>query len=442
MLSKLLYYTIVTITSLVTAVGGSGGKNTAKPTPTPVITSMPKPTATPVPTATPKPTATPVPTATPKPTATPVPTATPKPTATPVPTATPKPTATPVPTVIPADENGKEVTLPDDFDWSTYKNSKYTENLGKAVIVIPVNATEEEKLAAQLVQTALQYLDGPVYNYMPEIITDSVKQGSRGLREISIGNTNRPHGTAKYSSDGSYSIKSYNNGVSILGVGPRGTIDGAVYFAQLCGGYYWLSWEDYMRSNQDCFKYSDSIDYDYERDFVFTDVDLNFPKTAIYTKDAYGRTTVDNVTNRVFSLSFGLNGFMVNTNVRGVPGYQSWYLSKGGNYNGLQPGHVHTLATEYFNEEDYRKHPDWFANPGGTYDPYSTALCLTNPEVYARIEKHVFELLDDPKVYDPNAPMQIISLSMPDGGEACYCKNCRAFRKAHYQKVNIFTDDS
>lgn len=314
-----------------------------------------------------------------------------------------------------------------------YKNSKYKDKFGPAVILLPVTATEEEQYAAGLIQKAFEELDG----YLPDILTDAVAPGSTGKREIAVGNTNRPHGHSKYHSEGSYSIKAYDGGVAITGVGNRGVIDGSVYFLQLCGGYFWLSWDRGMKSNQDCFKYSPDIDYDYERAFTFTDVDLN------YWQGVSGR-------NRMYSLYFGLNGTFANVQMSKLPGSQQWYLSRKETYNGihnglydyLQPGHAHTLLAEYFEEGDLKSHPDWFVKPNEEIAWNQRQVCTSNAGVYKRIRDCVFEMLDNDKIYDPEAPMQIICLSQSDNGVICYCQQCSDFRKAHYKDTSDYQNDN
>ena len=133
---------------------------------------------------------------------------------------------------------GGDVDLPIDPGFaniSTYKNSTYTQDLPKSVIVIPVNSTAEEQYAAGLLQTFIQKEDG----YQPQIITDATAQGSQGF-EISVGLTNRPHGDLLYTEEDSYKIKSYTNGIALFGNGNRGTIDAAMKFLSICGGYFWL----------------------------------------------------------------------------------------------------------------------------------------------------------------------------------------------------------
>ena len=314
-------------------------------------------------------------------------------------------------------------TDPDDIVYEgirTYKNSKYTTDMPNTRIVIPAKASAEEQYAAGLLQKYIQKEDG----YQPQIVTDATSQGS--AFEISVGNTNRPHGTVKYTSDGAYKIKSYSNGIAILGNGKRGTIDGAMKFLAICGGYYWLSFEDGYKTNQTHFKYATNIDIDHERAFTFTDTDPYFGIT--YKGE-----------NRMFSLAGAMNGFYVNCTVSDQPGGQKWYLSKckEGAYGTLQPGQAHTLMAEYITEDQFAEHPEWFSLYIEKKDgkivvnerrPYQ--LCLSNEEVYEKIRDHVFEILESSS-YDPNAPMQIICLAQQDGPHYCMCSDCYDFRKKY-----------
>ena len=317
-----------------------------------------------------------------------------------------------------------DITLTIDPDFeniSTYKNSTYTKDLPKSVIVIPTNSTSEEQYAAGLVQTFIQREDG----YQPQIITDVTAQGSQGF-EISVGLTNRPHGDLAYTEEDSYKIKSYTNGIALFGNGNRGTIDAAMKFLSVCGGYYWLSFEDGYRTNQSHFKYETNIDINHKRAFTFSDIDVLFGKTH-------------EGENRLFSLANGLNGFYVNCTVENQPGGDNWYLSKAAPkaYGDLQPGQAHTLMAEYVTKDKFAEHPEWFSwiiekLKDGTIirERRASQLCLTNPEVYEEIKKHVFEILES-DAYDPSAPMQIISLSQADNADYCMCDDCYAFRMAH-----------
>ncbi len=317
------------------------------------------------------------------------------------PTVTPSITPPPSPSVIPTIAEGI----------AAYKNSKYTVNMPKATIIIPSKASDQEKYAAELLKKYIKDEDG----YTPEVKTDSVSKGSLGF-EISVGNTNRSHGKAKYTSDGSYKIYSYDSGISILGAGKRGTIDGTIKFLSICGGYYWLSFEDGYRTNQDHFRYSTSIDYDYERAFSFTDIDIMFG--IGYEGD-----------NRMFWLANGINGFYANLSQTNMPYYETSYLSISGNYGDLQAGQAHTLLSEYVTEAKYFKsHPEYFSLIKGERKPVQ--LCLTNENVYTLIKNHAFEILRS-GVYDPNAPRQILSITQADNEYYCQCSNCFKARMDH-----------
>ena len=312
---------------------------------------------------------------------------------------------------------------------STYKNSKYTKDMPNAVIVIPSSASIQEQYAANLIQKYIAAED----NYTPSIIKDSVAQGSKGF-EISVGNTNRPHGTAKYSSDGSYKIYSYDNGISIKGVGKRGTIDGAGKFLALCGGYYWLSFEDGYRTNQTKFKYETNINYDYQRAFTFTDIDACY---GTKNTNDYCMMDISGSLNGHFSLNdVTLNGVKVAS--------EEWYLYSKDNTAEYNPGQVHTMLTEYFHMADYNQHKDWFAlinvagpNEPARYERCFVQPCLTNENVYKRIKEQVFKILKNENGYsnyNKNAPMQIISLCQDDNSSYCTCSNCKAFREKYQGK--------
>lgn len=343
-------------------------------------------------------------------------------------------------------------------DTSDYMNSKYTVDMPVAVIVRPVNATAEEVYAAWLLQKYIEAEDG----YKPSIISDSVKQGSKGF-EISVGNTNRPHGKAAYTSDGSYSIKSYTNGISLTGVGQLGLMHGAMRFLEALGGYYYLSWNDLYRTNQSHFKYEPSgISIDYERAFLFTDMDVCFSSInpgRDLTDPYYGKTKPAGYelpkTGRLFSLAFGLNGFYANTYClpTSEAGQTSWYLSgyENAQYDypktvkGLAAGQAHTLLAEFLPAKDYfEDHPEWYAahvwqdreellKPDSERQRTPDQLCpymlLHDREAYNLLLEHCRQIIK--KSYDPDAPIQIISISKNDGGDLCMCSNCMKERINH-----------
>ena len=352
----------------------------------------------------------------------------------PTPTPDPDPDPTPDPDLI-------GYTPRFEGDMGGYMNSKYPNKMPQAVIVVPKNASSTETATAQVIQYYVSLEDG----YTPEIINDGVAQNSKGF-EISVGNTNRPHGKAKYSNSGSYSIKSYTNGISITGKGNTGLINGGFRFLEACGGYFFVSTNEGLATNQKQFQIDkiNGISIDYERAFYYTDTDICYP----YTGSTEGR---------LYSMVFGLNGFYQDSFCvsKGEPGRNSWYLTtkdqriNDGFYEktGIPMGYAHTLLLEFIDpsetESYFNKHPEWFCaydysatelrKPDDQRKRNTSQLCLyeavNDPELYGIILQHCYDMIN--ASYDPNAEMQIISVSNADNDKLCTCKNCMKFRSSH-----------
>ena len=345
---------------------------------------------------------------------------------------------------------------------SGYMDSKYPDPMPEAVIVIPKNANAEEKYAADLIQKYLKIKDSSA---KPAIIKDSEAQGSHGF-EISVGKTTRPKGSPKYTSDGSYSIKSYNGGIAITGVGQLGLMHGAMRFMEACGGYFYLSWDDLYITHQPYFKYDPAgISIDYERAFVFTDMDICFSSinpNSDLTDPYYGKDKPSGYkapkTGRLFSLAFGLNGFYADqyTLPTSEAGREKWYLTAFGKgsyddttpIDGLAAGQAHTLLAEFLPAAKYYDaHPEWYAAnsfdelklPDAQRSRTKAQLCLytvlNDPEAYSIILNHCKDMIK--KTYDPNAPIQIISISKNDGPDLCLCSKCLKDRSAHGDKEGL-----
>ena len=330
----------------------------------------------------------------------------------------------------------------------------YTDQLPKVVIVQPAKATAEEQYASKILQIYIANEEG----YTPAIISDTTSQGSKGF-EISVGNTNRPHGTAKYSSNNSYSIQSYTNGISLTGVGRLGLMHASMRFLEEFGGYIYMSWNDLLVTNQKHFVYSSNgVSIDYQRPFVYTDMDVCYASlnpSLDLTDPYYGKAKPAGYepprTGRLFSLAFGLNGFFQNS--YGLPsteaGYESWYLSTvKGTYTSIVPGQAagqaHTLLTEFFPASKYySSHPEWYAAydvdemknkvPDSQRKRAENQVCLYallhDEEAYSLLLQHCKDMIA--AGYDKNAQMQIISISKNDNGNLCYCSNCMKDRSAH-----------
>ncbi len=326
-------------------------------------------------------------------------------------------------------------------DMGGYMNSKYPDKMPQVVIIYPSNPTIEEVSCSYVLQTYISAEDG----YLPEIYTDEIPKGSKGF-EISVGNTNRPHGSAKYSSQDSYSIKSYDNGISITGVGDIGLVSGSFRFLEACGGYFFLSWNDGYCTNQKQFQIdkTNGVNIDYERAFFYTDSDVCYQYSG-------------NTEYRLYSMAFGYNGFMADSFCVdvGEPARSSWYLSTlplnhndgfyDGAHGGVPIGLVHTLLTEFIPEDQadiyFKTHPEWFCasdweHKGATTGRTRTKdqLCLYqathNEELYNIILNHCYDIINTS--YDPNADTQIISISMSDiSTNPCTCADCVKHRKSY-----------
>ncbi|HBL40081.1 MAG TPA: hypothetical protein DDY98_00310 [Ruminococcaceae bacterium] len=82
----------------------------------------------------------------------------------------------------------------------------------------------------------------------------------------------------------------------------------------------------------------------------------------------------------------------------------------------------HTLSSQFCSKDKYyAEHPEYFASFHGINN--GTQLCLSNPEVLEIVTQEVLDLL---KVkHDPNAELQIVSLTQNDNIAYCTCDKCR-----------------
>lgn len=84
---------------------------------------------------------------------------------------------------------------------------------------------------------------------------------------------------------------------------------------------------------------------------------------------------------------------------------------------------AHSLATQFCSRDTYfEEHPEYFALRGGKRK--NSQLCLTNPDVLKIVTDEVFALLEEK--HDPDADLQIISLTQDDNFNFCRCDKCKA----------------
>lgn len=194
-----------------------------------------------------------------------------------------------------------------------------------------------------------------------------------------------------------FEIKSTSDGVIIKGGGNRGCIYGAYYFLEEFAGYRCFT------SSMGMISYSDGIK---------RPVDTDIKKTAYFE---YTDTDWLSPTDEEYSLMNGLNG--------GV--YRDIPAEKGGTVDYIS-SFCHTLTTQFCSADKYfGEHPEYFALHDGSRNRQQ--LCLTNEDTYNTVLSEIFDLLKEK--HDPDAALQIISVTQNDSGEDgafCECENCKA----------------
>ena len=258
-----------------------------------------------------------------------------------------------------------------------------------AVIFVQENCSDTDMSAAKALQNYIEQLSGVKH----EIVSD-VKDGSFVLY---VGDAASCKAEVKDLADGSYIIKSVDNGVEIVGAGNRGTIYGVYAFLEKFGGCRWLTAAMGMTSEQKNILLPAEIDEQYRVYFEYTDTDWRSPRDPEY------------------SLANGLSG--------GV--YRTIPSERGGTVDYIS-GFCHTLTTQFCSADTYfDSHPEYFALHGGKRS--AQQLCLTSEDTYNIVLNEVLALLEEK--HDPNASLQIISLTQNDSGEDgdfCECEKCKA----------------
>ncbi len=261
-------------------------------------------------------------------------------------------------------------------------------------IVIPENANNYEKAAAEYLKSTVMASTGVEY----DIVTDTT--APEGY-EIAVGNTNRLSADVSNLDDGAYVIKTFNGGVAVVGAGTRGNIYGVCRLLKDYGGYRCYVSGESLTNDGSALAIPENVDIEYKPFFEYTETDWRLGSTK----------------NEEYCISNGLNG----------GAYSRISDAYGGTVNYIS-GFCHTLATQFCSRDKYfESHPEYFAWRNG--QRVSKQLCLTNDDVYEIVKNEVFDLLKNR--YDPNAALQIISLTQDDNQEYCQCDNCKKLDNAN-----------
>ena len=195
-----------------------------------------------------------------------------------------------------------------------------------------------------------------------------------------------------------YRITAAGGNVHIGGTGARGLQAGVYRFAeQFCKRKVYTSDIIELPEVKEI-TVPAGTDVSYNPFFEYTDTDWKSP------------------TNAEYSMANGLTG----GTYRAIPD------EAGGTVNYLG-GFCHTMGTLCETAVNADSHPEQLALHDGkrTIDQ----PCLMNPDVLAIATKNVLALLKEK--HNPDASLQIVSVTQNDNYNYCECEKCRAFEKAH-----------
>ncbi len=199
--------------------------------------------------------------------------------------------------------------------------------------------------------------------------------------------------------DGSYSVTSTDNELVISGSGNKGAINGVYAFLEKFCGCRWYESEVIIIPENSALTVPAGIDIEYTPFFEYTETD------TMSAGDAE------------FSIANGLTG--------GI--YKNLSDEQGGAVEYLG-GSSHTLVNQYCKPSVYfEEHPEYFALVNGQRT--GSQLCLTNEDVKNIVTDEAFKLLEEN--HNPEASLQILSITQADNEFYCECENCKALDKAN-----------
>ncbi len=261
----------------------------------------------------------------------------------------------------------------------------------KAAIVKAANASITDNYAAERLKHYLDEITGGDI----AVITDNESEEY----EISVGATNRSSFDFTDASDGSYKITSDSKRVIIDGAGSKGTINGVYNF---------------LETYCDCHWYEAEVIIVPENAELSVPADINVSYTPYFE---YSETDTKSSRDAEFALANGVTGGIYKK-LAPEQGYTVDYIGASS----------HTLVNRFCKPSVYfEEHPEYYALVNGTRVP--DQLCLTNNEVTDIVTEEALALLE--QEYNPDAPLQILSVTQADNVNYCTCKNCKALDDAN-----------
>lgn len=258
-------------------------------------------------------------------------------------------------------------------------------------ILVPENPSAAETFAANKLASCL----GEVFGAVPETVTQADEA------YIAIGAASAVDTSAV--ADNGYRIQVINGNVHINGTAQRG-LQIAVYrfLEEFCDRKVYTSKITVLPQKDQILIPADT-DIVYAPFFESTDTDWRSPLDTEY------------------SMANGLTNGSRRT-LRAEMGGTVDYLG----------GFCHTIGGLCETEKYKDTHPEYLALHDGKRT--TDQPCLTNPDVLAICTKNVLKILEEK--HNPDAPLQIVSVTQNDNISNCQCENCKAFEDAHGGKAS------
>ena len=253
-------------------------------------------------------------------------------------------------------------------------------------VLVPEDATPREAFAAGKLSRELSYCLGAEIPVVTKADARFIAVGSASRADVS--------GVA----DNGYRIAAIDGNIHIGGTGARGLAAAAYRFLEeFCGRKVYTA-ELIVFPRAAGIRVPADADIVYEPYFEYTDTDWRSPWDAEY------------------SLANGLNGDPHRT-IDPQAGGTVRYIG----------GFCHTMADLCESEAHALTDPEQLALHGG--ERTTAQPCLTNPDVLAIAIRNV--LADLERWHDPDASLEIVSVTQNDNTDYCECERCRAFEAAH-----------
>ncbi len=248
------------------------------------------------------------------------------------------------------------------------------------------DAGETEQAAAAVLQDYLKEITGT----RPALGAAGAAGQTLTLRLVQNGQQQRK---------GAYTLRADGATFCIEAADERGLWNGVYGFLRrVCGVEVYAADVTVVPKNRD-FTLPKAYDYQYEPLLEYADMDWQSGRDP------------------VFAVANGLNGSRSGI---GQP------YGKPVNYLGF----CHTLGADlvpYW--EHFDAHPEYYALTARSGQREPTQVCLSNPDVLRLTIEDVLKTLDEG--YDPEAALNIVSVSQLDNFDYCVCENCAALAEQY-----------